>query len=316
MTRETRIGLLVGLMFIVMFGLVLSELAGTEGVVSSPPPGQELGLDAAAEEIATFCVMPTPPPTAVRPTPVAPTKDSSSVGIRRPPATVAVGRVAPRPAARPPVPTPGVFPPRTPEHLVLMAMAREAALPLPSRPSRPSRPPSRPVRVVRTPPSSLPPIPTVAVAPRRVVRKYIVRKEDSLIGIARQEYGESRWQEYKRIFKANRGILSNESALRPGQVLVIPPLPAVAGASGGVVEATTEQLRARFARDGGRPTVAASSRARRLYRVRSGDNLTSIARRMLHDGSRSAVQRIVNANKSKISNPNDLSIGATLVIPS
>ncbi|MGB2822248.1 MAG: hypothetical protein WBF17_14785, partial [Phycisphaerae bacterium] len=41
MTKETRIGLLVGLLFIVAFGLVLSELTGPD---SSPP------APAAAEE--------------------------------------------------------------------------------------------------------------------------------------------------------------------------------------------------------------------------------------------------------------------------
>ena len=36
MTRETRIGLLVGLMFIVLFGLVLSELTGTTSAPAKP----------------------------------------------------------------------------------------------------------------------------------------------------------------------------------------------------------------------------------------------------------------------------------------
>ena len=41
MTKETRIGLLVGLLFIVMFGLVLSELAGTSTIPPTPAAAEE-----------------------------------------------------------------------------------------------------------------------------------------------------------------------------------------------------------------------------------------------------------------------------------
>ena len=54
----------------------------------------------------------------------------------------------------------------------------------------------------------------------------------------------------------------------------------------------------------------------RTYRVRRGDNLTDIARRMLRDGSHAAVQRIINANRTRLPDPDVLPVGLELVIPS
>ena len=44
MTRETRIGLLVGLMFIILFGLVLSELTGNASGPARPAPAEANSL--------------------------------------------------------------------------------------------------------------------------------------------------------------------------------------------------------------------------------------------------------------------------------
>ncbi|MDD5697088.1 MAG: LysM peptidoglycan-binding domain-containing protein [Victivallaceae bacterium] len=54
------------------------------------------------------------------------------------------------------------------------------------------------------------------------VRSYTVQKGDSLSSISRKFYGSARY--YQTIFDANREILPAERALRPGQVLKIPPL--------------------------------------------------------------------------------------------
>lgn len=51
-------------------------------------------------------------------------------------------------------------------------------------------------------------------------RTYVVRKGDSLSKIAKEFYGDAkRW---KKIFEANRDIISNPDLIRPGQKLVIP----------------------------------------------------------------------------------------------
>ncbi len=53
-------------------------------------------------------------------------------------------------------------------------------------------------------------------------RTYTVERGDSLSSISRKFYGSSKY--YKLIFEANRGIITSEKALRPGQVLKIPRL--------------------------------------------------------------------------------------------
>lgn len=62
--------------------------------------------------------------------------------------------------------------------------------------------------------------------PRRaaVSRTYTVKPNDSLTKIATKMYGRGNSKHYKRIFEANRNILSSVRTIRIGQVLVIPPL--------------------------------------------------------------------------------------------
>ncbi len=52
-----------------------------------------------------------------------------------------------------------------------------------------------------------------------------------------------------------------------------------------------------------------------VYTIRSGDTLTSIARRLLGDGSRQAVRRIYQANVDRLPNPDRLVIGTKIRIP-
>jgi nucleoid-associated protein YgaU len=51
-------------------------------------------------------------------------------------------------------------------------------------------------------------------------RSYTVRKGDSLSKIAKREYGDA--QQWRRIYDANREIVSDPDLIYPGQVLRIP----------------------------------------------------------------------------------------------
>ena len=147
---------------------------------------------------------------------------------------------------------------------------------------------------------------------------YVVQANDSLIKIAKKVYGANNGDKYRRIFAANRNILTDEATVLPGQRLVIPPLaqrsPIHAegrrpAAPRRYVEMDMGQLRRRFGTSGG------TSQRRRMYVVRRGDNLTAIARRTLNDESRSAVMKIFNANRDKLHRPDRLPIGVELTIP-
>jgi nucleoid-associated protein YgaU len=150
-------------------------------------------------------------------------------------------------------------------------------------------------------------------APRAPVEVYTVQRGDTLIRIARKLWGRRHEGKYRLIFQANRDKLRNVSTLAPGQVLVIPPLEQAPRAGRSVTpvrpvrphyEVTTlEALGSRL-------------KALRLYTVRPGDSLTSIARRQMGDGSSRAVQRLHHANRSLIRDPDELPVGLTLRIPS
>ncbi len=312
MTKETRIGLLVGLLFIVAFGLVLSELAGTD---SSPP------APAAAEENFESYAH----------TPVI--EEAFPFAER-----VAAGRRSPGPSDGQPAAGGGVAavevslsdPLAEGDRGGGMIEAIEAEVsPGPAVLAATDR---------RTPPIPPAPAPTPAPAPPPRRRVYTVQPNDTLIRIARRLYGPGNDMLYKRIYKANRDVLVDESTLEIGQELVIPPLgpganrpggpgasastplgpaapPPLAGGAGqregtGYAEMDVSDLRRHFA------GVRSLGPVRRAYVVRRGDNLTGIARKLLNDDSPAAVRRIFNANRDTLASPDLLQVGMKLNIPS
>jgi nucleoid-associated protein YgaU len=172
------------------------------------------------------------------------------------------------------------------------------------------------------------PAPPVAAAIERPAETeatpvfYTVRPGDTLIRIARKVYGPDCGDEYARIYQANQDVLVDESSVYVGQKLRIPPLTSgtsfprpetPAQASSQVQEMDLEQLRRHFG-SGARRSSSDALRPRR-YVVRPGDTLIRIARRMLDDGSRSAVRRLFEANQDVLDDPDQLRVGMTLRIP-
>jgi nucleoid-associated protein YgaU len=54
----------------------------------------------------------------------------------------------------------------------------------------------------------------------------------------------------------------------------------------------------------------------RTYVVRRGDHLAEIARRTLGSDSRSALKRLMDANRDRLEDPDRLRVGMSLRIPS
>ena len=338
MTKETRIGLLLGLVFIVMFGLVLSGLTEKNPLEKSPqqlPAGDGKGnytlntlppIEEASPPPATPPVAVTPPPT----------------GAPHPTGAVAV------------LPTPSPTPADSgPTPIFHGSLARD----LPTDPPEPVV--IRTGTTAVTPPAPTPPVGPVAigpgpdgagtppVGPGNVVaptgRVYVVENKETFISIARKFYGAEHAGDYKRIMDANK--ITDPSALRAGKEITIPPLPvapAVAvrpGAGGpttrpavtGVLPGTIRvPLRADGAPVAGitggtptptpvvvptpTPTPTPAAGSGRTYVVQSGDTIANIARKFFRDSSQASIAKILKANK--IDDPRSLQIGATLAIPS
>jgi len=282
MTKETRIGLVVGLGFIILFGLVLSELTGT-----APGPPQ----DAAAAHGTTPYAWTTPQPVPQGPEPI------SALAAGPAPSRIAAERGLIRSEMRPPAEMAGG---------TVRATVRPSDMPAPAE-----------IELAAVQPEA---VRAVAEAPARE-RTYTVQSNDSLIRIARKMYGEGHDMEYKRIFEANRDQLSDPSMLVVGQVLKIPALadgapapPRAAPPRRGptYVEADLADLgrhlaEARAAGEGG---------SVRIYVVRRGDSLSKIAKQFLNDDSHRAVQRLYEVNRDKLRDPDLLPVGVELKIPS
>jgi len=292
MTKETRIGLLVGLLFIVAFGLVLSELTGTDAAPPAPAAMEENIESYAPTPVIEEVLHPAGPLASGPPAPAPPGEGIAAV-------EVSLGHRAAH-ADRG-----GVISAEISPGPAVLAATDEAPRPSP-------RPPS--------------PAPAAVRPPRR--RVYTVQPDDNLIRIARKVYGRDNEMLYKRIFEANRGVLVDESTVDIGQELVIPALPGgeerpgsasapaptpAAGGEGaptGYAELDASALRRHFA--GMRPF----RRARRVYVVQRGDNLTDIARKLMNDDSPAAVRKIFNANRDTLESPHLLQVGMKLNIPS
>lgn len=257
MTHETRIALLVGLVFIVLFGLVL----GQRSISFSKSYNS---LQSAKPDVLSASL---PGPEVV-----------SSVFCER----------SDRPVLAPPADSPRQLAP-------LSEQRRDE--PGDSAPAAPEIQPVQPVRAVSPP----------------MLRTYRVRSGDTLIGIARKVYGRRREGDHLRIYRANRDKLPSPAALSIGQVLVIPP-PSSEASQPRRVAAVMPPQQKRYTE----MTLTALGRRfndSRIYVVSSGDSLTAIARRMMGSGSRSAVRKLLNANRDRLSDPNRLAVGMRLRIP-
>ncbi len=164
-----------------------------------------------------------------------------------------------------------------------------------------------------------------AVSSRYV--SYTVRSGDSLTRIARTVYGPEHGSHWRDIYEANRDQMDSETDLHPGQILRIPTGQASAAevarrrrpqdsAQPRYEEMTVDEF-ARRVRESASPTGGDTHRQPqpRMYVVQRGDNLTKIARNLLQDGSRDGVQRLIEANRDRIEDPNRLPVGLQLRIP-
>ncbi len=338
MTRETRIGLLVGLVFIVMFGLVLSELAGPGKSPSAPSASP-------SDDAYVYNVLPVRAPAEeVASTPIVSNVSSQPVELAAASAEAARVHVS-------------LLQPREENEAIIRSAQVEQV---------PQVDPGDPPAI--TPPAGS----SDVVAQGNV---YIVKPGDNLIKIAREVYGTGKENEYKRILSANSDSVPDEKALKVGEKLTIPVLvvekaPAKpAGAAiakappvevaktpgailakdkaavapilksveqkptavpdksnnqGTVRVVNVKDLADEFSKTSvaGRSTTTmpaavadAAGRAGKTYVVQPGDSRAKIARLKLKDDSKASINQILALNKDQISSPERLKVGTSLVLP-
>lgn len=291
MTRETRVGLLVGMVFIVAFGLILSELT----VTSSSGTAAEFTAD--IKEVANPGWAPLIMPPAVsqpEPEPVA-VAAAEALGE---PGQIAQGPTDRQPAAQP---------------IALIALVKPE--------SRNPNPVAKTMMVRRR---RLWRQRTYTVQEgdslRRIARdQYGGEHEERYMDIFRAN--QRILSDPGRVYVGQELIIpplqqqvttAPGPPARPAQLRQVPqesPVPKVMD---------LEQLKDRFGLTGGTDRAAPTPRkagAKRVYVVRAGDNLTRIARREMNDGSDRAVQRLYQANRDKLSSPDMLAVGVELKIP-
>jgi len=263
-SHETKVGLLVGLIFIGLFGLILSLRAGSEVVGHANLPVGE------SQKYRTMA-------RAVRHD-VDPFIEHSVLEI-----SGTAGLKGGREALEERLPAPGSIretepPARTVSDVgVIAAGPVEVVTPVRETPGAGSAEGgSPPARETERRAEPAPAAPT-----------YVVRANDSLVLIARRFYGSQGDRLWRRIYEANRSVLSDPDHLRPGQELVIPgmeasPAPAPApmpAPEGEVVRTVTAGELAEML--GNRSDlVEAPSPLPATYTVREGDTFYGIAERL------------------------------------
>jgi LysM repeat protein len=336
MTRETKIGLLVGLAFIIVIGILLSEqiMQATEPL---PAPRDEV-----AETVRKGTTTPAshnrvaPPAVAAQdPSPDNAVPTREEIAHHAPPVTwvnvgpggqnsagpiVVVGGNEPNHAAPPsntagqnptPGPTSGMVRreiadashPNTPRSLVDEAAAAGETLigpdgqPLRARTPLPPATPNHPV-----PPS------TENRSAIAGMKQYKAEPGDSLSKLALKQMGANTKANRDAIVKANPSLAADPNKIIIGVTYNIPAASAAPAVAGGNVPAPAAPVTPRPA-----PERAAPVAVDNIYVVQPGDSLTRIAKD--HMGDLSTMAAIKELNKETVKNWDVLQVGTKLRMP-
>lgn len=281
MTADAKVGLLLGLFFVVLIAFLINgfpsflQSASAEDVVKTTvlvaPNGPDLVIDHRVTETAQR-LAPGLPLRATEPPQDVFVLDS---GSQTPPVSAAV------------VDTPAVS---SPAPAVIAEQVQRVVQPV------------------------LPQQPTRAAA---AVREHIVESGETLASIAQKYYGPeegNRRAVIQKLYEANTGVLSSPDRVLVGSTLVIPPLKNETGSA----VSPTENLLQRFSnvleRSAPQPRTPRAAAPRTAeYVVQPGDSLWKIAEKTLGDGSR--FETLVELNKDRLKSPDDVVAGTKLIVP-
>jgi len=316
MARETKVGLLAGLAFIICFAVILSHRGRADGLLNLRDVATQLGVGGEAppaiSHLQTGSLSGTQPRQAV---------DALTLG----------------PAAQPTAPV--NLPPIvkydrgqgawiTPEQAALQSMTSPvSALGTSADAQRALEEHLAKISSSQRPPSAAPPASdqahaaapiTVSAASPAAVEpgarrpadgaEYLVRPGDTLSKIAEAKYGTRSRRIVDAIMDANRGRLSDPNQVQSGMTLMLPKLEPAPGPARVERTAHVEPTNSKNPAIDRKPLPSF-----RWYQVRKNDRYAAIARLQLGDDTR--WREIFELNKDKFPDANQIREGVRIKIP-
>lgn len=317
MARETKVGLVTGLAFIVCFAFILANRGKQQPPTVHQPYVVDPGID--TRQVAGTLRRAHRPDAASAHPAVASTNSKTSIKQRRvPPVPIPTrnesfaqrtdysGRLVENVSAR--LNQSGQHTPSTTtrldaesrrqrlQQLVDGTVANQAHQNMPNG----SQPSTESIRQQKRTPQR-------AGAPKKgvkIIARHRIVPGDTLSGIAKRQYGVQSAAAIDAIFQANRAVLSSPDALRVGVELVLPAIE-------GLKVATSIQPRNKVVHSTSKP--APSGTNSRFYQVRKNDRYVSIAREQLGDAGR--WREIYELNKEKFPNAGRIREGVRIKLP-
>ncbi|MBN1514550.1 MAG: LysM peptidoglycan-binding domain-containing protein [Phycisphaerae bacterium] len=334
MARETKIGLLVGMGFIVCFAIILSKRGGDHPSSSGrsyptlSTASQPLMTPGTAEQRARdFGRDPRLEPNRGT-LPLQPDRPGSDSPTMEPPVRSELAVAAPSEQRAPEASD------RSLSDLLagMQAESDEPIVPLAEAPPvlrRPTEPnhtaeENHALAGIRpaAPVAELPTVDEAPVPPPVPTRPYVVEKGDTLTRIAQKRYGTSSKDIVDAIFEANRKMLPGPDRLVIGQTLQLPErIGAVSAATGTETRSAKSNDRTPEKAPAAKPgpenlkklDAPARTKGYRWYEVRKGDRYESIAKRELGDARR--WKEVYELNKSIFPKASDIRWGVRIKLP-
>lgn len=282
MTPNTKIGLLVGLVFIIGIGMLLSQQGQANRDMSQLVPDRPAQEQTASGERpgGTMLAGPRFSPPGTSFTPGEPPRHSVAPPPVPPPYSLPPGLEADR----------GSRPDPIVDHHSLISPIQPGPITLTDRPQHVAEPP-------------LPP----------GWRMHKVQAGETLSAISTKYYQTSR--NFELIYSVNKDKMPNVNTIREGMEIRIPPAspPIVAVAPPAPPAPPSPQPGALATPRSAPPSAVGGPVVAGTYRVKDGDTLYSIAASLM--GGRSQWRALYEANADVLSNPDRLKVGQTLKVP-
>lgn len=294
MTRDAKVGLLLGLVFIFIIAFIINGLPGLRGSDGNEltrnmarPVSSNHGIGTAAKKVTRDTITPIRP---VRDPVLSPSQDATTTQM---------------------------LPVKQEDRFT-------AKLPNPKTTLSPTIEPGSLITAFKQPVSPIQQVLSAdkpkATKVQRINRPriYTVRQDDSLASIAKRFYGDELGNKkinVDRVYKANRKILSSPDSIYIGQKLIIPVL--------ADVRVNTSQPEKVLSGEQFQPVESIGARhdinvqkqtsKSRYYIVKEGDSLWKIAAAQLGNGNR--YTEIIDLNKNALKDEDYLAVGMRLKLP-